>query len=352
MGQVATTTAKERKRRNKAKNQDVKTKAAAPGAWVTALLHGKTDGTSVMLEFRSGRQGAPMLVEAVPFLTLEGVAAHESVIPLAVELWNSALEHRAQLEGERYDYRIRIVSTTEDGGFHSVIESPWIESPDTDGDILGMSEGGTSTENMYQAMIVKLFSSNIALTRASAALLREYTAGSRDSVDHEMEMVQKVKQMAMEVIEREREFAKEEADAKEVEEFGKTARQWMQMGHLEKMAKQGIKTPTVPKTRKSAAKSLYASMTVGQLELFKKELGEEKAELLIGLIRNAGDLKEEDIEKLLKENFASDMSGQMEMMSLMEKVFAPPNVPKTWAIWQAQTAGVLINGPEDKADDG
>lgn len=346
MGQARVSAKSKKKAPRKPRNAEAKTKAAAPGDWVTTLLHGKGEGNTILMEFRSGRAGPPMLVESYSCEAIEGLAPHASVIPQACALWDDAKIHRAGLEGDRYDYRIQVLAHTPDGEFHALHESSWIELPSGDGEF-SMPEGmgQTPTEAMLAGMVIKLFNTNIGMTRAGAALLREYTAGSREGIDHEMGMVEKVKAMAMEVIERERQFAKEEADAQEVKEFGMTARQWLQQGHENRLADKGIKTPDVPNTRQSAAKSLWKSLTVGQLDFIKEELGDEKAELLLGLVRNCGDLDEAQIEQLLKENIGQDMESQAEMMSLLENVFSAKFVPAPWAIWQGRTANVLMHGP-------
>ncbi len=353
MGTAAAVATKPKKRARKTKNPEVKTNCVAPSDWVTTLLHAKDGGSSVLVEFRSGRNGAPMLAESIPFQTLDG-SAHESVVPLAVECWDAAKIHRGELTGARYDYRVRVISVEEDGSFTAMHESEWVELAEGDGDIMSLPAGMESrnwTEQMLSGMVLKLFTANIQLTRASGALVREMSAGSKERLESEFHAVDKLKQMAMELVAREREMAMQEGDAKEVEEFGKTARQWMQMGHEEKLAKQGVKSPDVPTTRKSAAISLWNSITVAQLEAFKNKLG-EKSELILGLIQNAGEMDEDQIADVFKEHLGGGdgLMGGLELVTILGSIFHTDFVPSTWAIWQARTAQVLIEGPKEKPD--
>jgi hypothetical protein len=292
-----------------------------------------------------------MLVDAIPFQSIVGEDAYLGVAPLASECWEIALEHRSGLEGERYDYRIRVVSTSEDGDHNVMIESAWIEAPNEAGDVLSIDTRGPDPMTQLMAsMVIKLFSANIQLTRAGGTLLRQANEGTAAGIDSQFRSVAKVQEMAMALVEKEREHALAEADSEEVKEFGKTARKWLEMGHEAKLAKQGVKTPDVPTTKKSAAISLYNSLTVAQLHELEKLLGAETSELLIGLMQRAKDLTEEQLADLLAAQFAADVNGSLKLMEVIEKVFSSNFVPSTWAIWQTRTASVLIHGVDDKPD--
>jgi hypothetical protein len=333
---------------SRAKNKTWKAKAMAPGAWVSTLLHGKADGTSILLEFRCGSKGAEMLVDAFPFDPLQGVPVHAAVVPLAEQAWETAQLHRAELDGDRYHYRIKIVSSSDDGAYHGIIESPWVELAEGEADTLAMPEGmgATPTEMMLSGMVIKLFSANIQLTRASGMLVREQSAGATERLNSEFMAVDKIKTMALDLIQQQAEMAKAEGDTEEIKEFGKTARKWMEMGQEEKLAKQGVKSPDVPKTRKSAAISLWKSLTVAQLDAIKAELGEEKSELLIGLVKNAGSMEDDEIALVFEQQLDAGIVNQIEIMGVVGKVFATDFVPSTWAIWQSRTFSVLVDGPD------
>lgn len=336
---------------SRAKNEEWKAKAAAPGDWVSALLRGKGDGSSVLIEFRAGRKGAPMLVDALPFNTMAGEDAYLGVAPLASECWEVALQHRSGLEGERYDYRIRVVSTSDDGSHNVIIESAWIEAPNEAGDVLRIDTSGADPMTQLMAsMVIKLFSANIQLTRAGGSLLRQASEGSAAGIQSQFAAVEKVKEMAMSLIDKEREFAVAEADSQEIAELGKTARKWMETGAEAKLAKEGVKAPPTPPTRKSAATSLYNSLTVAQLNELQKLLGQDQADMLVGLMERAQSLEEDQLQDLLAAQFANDVNSELKLMEIIEKVFNPNFVPATWAIWQRRTANVLINGPEDEPD--
>lgn len=337
-------------KRSSTKDHEWKSKAACPSDWVTTLLHGKSDGSSVLLEFRSGRKGSPMVAESLPFQTLENTPAYDSVVPLACECWDAAQIHRAELAETRYDYRIRVVTMLEEGGFVSVHESSWVELKIGELDVIAVqAEGGEAngTNQLLSQMVIKLFSANIQLTRAAGGLVRQVTEGASERLASEFQSVDKIKQMAMDLIEQERQRAREDGDAQEVAEFGKTARKWMEMGQEEKLAKAGVKSPKVPRTRKSAASSLFNSLTVAQLSQIKKDMGEERSALLLGLMENAASVSEDQLAELLAEHIGNGVEEQFELKAIMDRVFSQKFVPSTWAIWQARTANVLINGAEE-----
>lgn len=336
----------------RSKNSEWKSKAAAPGPWVTALLRGKTDGSTVLIEFRSGRKGVPMVADALPFNTMDGDSALLSVAPLASECWEIALNHRQELEGDRYDYRVRVVTDLGDGAELSVIiESEWIElgADDATGSISMDFKGADPMAQLLSQMVLKLFSANIQLTRASGNLVRQVTEGMAAGVDSQFSSVEKVKLMAQELIEAKAEVAKEQGDAEEIKEMGKTARKWIGMSHESKLAKQGVRTPPVPTSRREAAISLYNSLTVKQLTVLKDSLGPDKAELLLGLMDGAEKLNEQQVEQVFAEQLGQ-LGDDLELVTVAEKVFNANYVPSTWAIWQTKTAHVLINGVDD-ADD-
>lgn len=335
------------------KNQDWKLKAAAPGDWVSTLLRGKHEASTVLIEFRSGRQGAPMLADAVPFQTYEGDSVLLSVAPLASECWEKAQEHRSELSGSRYDYRIRVIADVEGGEFSTIDESAWIQAPDEiTGDVLGFSnmQGADPMVHMLSGMVLKLFSANIQLTRASGSLVRQVTEGLSAGVDSQFAAVEKVKNMAQDLIDAKTEIAKEQGDAEEVKEIGKTLRQFMQTGHEAKLAKAGLSTPDIPDTKRTAAISLYNSLTVAQLHELEKLLGQDKADMLIGLMQKAKELDDQQLDALLSSHFGADVNAEFQMMEVVEKVFSAKFVPATWAIWQSRTANVLIHGPKEEED--
>ena len=156
--------------------------------------------------------------------------------------------------------------------------------------------------------------------------------------------------MAQELIDAKTEMAKEAGDAQEVQEMGKTARKWIGMSHEAKLAKQGVRKPPDPTTRREAAVSLYNSLTVKQLSVLNKELGADKAEMLVGLMESAQKLSDEQVEQVFAEHFGGKMSDDLELLNVAEKVFSADYVPATWAIWQSQCANILINGIDDEAD--
>jgi hypothetical protein len=352
MGQAAIEAESTKTNGGSSKNQDWKAKAAAPGDWVSTLLRGKHEASTVLIEFRSGRNGAPMLADALPFTLYDGDSVLLSVAPLASECWEVALNHRSELQGARYDYRIRVVSDVAEGEFTVVDESTWIQAPDEiAGDVLSMdTKGADPMVHLLSGMVIKLFSANIQLTRASGSLVRQVTEGMSAGVESQFAGVEKVKQMAQELLDAKAEIAKEQGDAEEVKEFGKTARQWIGMSHEAKLAKQGVATPDVPTTRRQAAISLYNSLTVAQLGQLKKELGDDKAELLVGMLDNANALSDQQVDQLFAEQFSGDAGQQIELLGVAEKVFSAKFVPSTWAIWQTRTATVLISGPDEEPD--
>lgn len=340
--------------RSSTKHDEWKAKAAAPGDWVSTLLRGKHDGSSVLIEFRSGSKGAPMLANALPFSTIEGADAVLGIPALASECWEIALEHRQTLEGERYHYRIRVLSSLDEGmGEHALYESAWVEAPrDLDGDVLSIDmRGGSSIEQLLSGMVIKLFSANIQLTRASGTLVRQVTEGLSAGVESQFSSVNKVKEMASELIEQQRTMAQEEAAMKEVEEFGKTARKWMEIGSEEKIAKAGVKPPPIPKSRVKAAAALRMSITVGQLDALEKELGTERFETIFGLLKNAsgGNMNDEQLGQVLDQALGEGLE-RFELIEVAEKAFSPKFVSSAHAIWQRRTLSVLVNGPEEASD--
>ncbi len=333
------------------KNEEWKAKSAAPGDWVSTLLRVEhVEGTTVMIEFRAGRKGAPMLVDAIPYQGFMDEGAYLSVAPMASECWGRALEHRSDLEAERYDYRIRAIQTDDDG--HTTIhESAWVEAPNETGDVLSIdSRNHDPMTQMLANMVTKLFSVNIGMARANAYTMRQYNEGTAAGVQSQFAAVGKVQQMAQELIDAKTEMAKEAGDAQEVQEMGKTARKWIGMSHEAKLAKQGVRTPNLPATRREAAISLYNSLTVKQLSVLNKELGADKAEMLVGLMEGAQKLSDEQVEQVFAEHFGGKMSDDLELLNVAEKVFSADYVPATWAIWQSQCANILINGIDDEAD--
>ncbi len=354
------------------KTDNWRSKAIAPTTWVETLLsasrstpkeHARTlpndEATAVLIEFRSGRRGSAMLVDSLPFVTV-GIDATDTIMPLAAECWDHAKEKRAEIDDDRrYDARIKVVETDDTGATTVTATSEWVEVEEEMGrgpaddvwDDVPASRG--SSEAWAVARILgsqndKLFRANISLVRAAGWLLRESIAGAGDRMNNEFATMQKVRDISGELIDARMEFAKQEADTQEVAEFGHTARHWMGLMHESKLAEKGIDPPDIPDTRAGAAAALYQSLTMMQVEKLSELLGKDKSELLLGVLGNAKDMSDADVEQVIA-GMGSGMTGGFEFATIAEQIFSTDYVMGPHAIWQTRCARVLFEGPEEKA---
>lgn len=356
-----------------AKNPLWRTKTIAPSSWVETLLSGSRGGlteqprmgpndeaTGVLLEIRGGRNGAAMLADVLSFETC-GLDAAESIKPLAHDLWERAQAKVAEFGlSQRFDARIKIVETDETGATHVRAESAWVQVPDDEGinekawDDLDFDAGDPVTAmalkmtQILGAQNKELFRANISLVRNAAFLVRESIAGQADRMNSEFATIAKVREISSDLFDARMRMAEAEGDAQEVTELASTARHWMSLAHEDKLAEKGVQAPAVPSSRSDAAAALWQSLTLQQLKAINEELGPEKSELLMGMLENAPNMTDEQIDQLFSAQFAGT-SDALELMAVAEKVFSQDYVPSSWAIWQSRCARVLLHGPEGKA---
>jgi len=302
-----------------------------------------------------------MLIGTESFSTV-GFDATDSVLPLVVGLWDRAREKvRAIGDDRRYDAQIRIVETDDDGSTSVSHTSAWVEVDDDGMDATGeaydhafsLKEGGLPAAMLRIALGQnrELFKANISLMRASAYVQREAMQGHRERIDHDFEMMNRVRTVQKEFFDAQRQFAEEEADGKEIEEWGKTARTFLGNAHLEKMARAGVEAPPIPPSRTKAAKALRLSLTIGQLDAIGEKLGAEKAERLMGMIQAAGSgqLSDEQVEELLASQ-ASSSSDLFELMQVASHVFSNRFVSAAHAVWQTKLFQMVLEGPPDSEE--
>lgn len=350
------------------KKTDWRSKAMAPVNWVETLLSGtrsppdarprSSEAMAVLVVLRSGRRGSGFLIGTLPFDTV-GFDATDSVAPLAAECWEFSKEKVAEIgDGKTYCAMLKVCETDETGATHVVAESEWHEVDDD-----GLGGEGEAWEavgkgepyglagqliRVLGAQNKELFRANISLVRASAFLLRESIHGQADRLNADFATIKQVREIEQQMFDTRTELAQQEADAKEVEELGKTAREWMGLAHEDRLAERGVKTPPVPTTRADAGRGLWQSLNMGQLNKLRELLGPEKSAAMLALLENASTLNDAQIEELL----AAQMEGPsavFELMDVATKVFSSEFAPASYAIWQTRCLRVLLEGPKAEA---
>lgn len=336
------------------KNTHWASKTSCPADWLSTLSCGR-NGQSVALEFRFGRRGGWLIHRVVALQMIEGVPISESLMPLATELWEMALLHRGTdvADSKRVDYRIRIVESSDDGEESEYVSDP-IGLDEKDGELSMLDDDGggqSKVEHLLWQIANKLFTHNITMARANAEMAQRMASAGDERWEREQKVLDYMRSAMAEQLERERSIMQEEADAQEVKELGALARKWMGLAHEAKLADKGVATPPLPKSRKSAAKTLRASITLGQMEAFRSELGEEMCARLFGLFAEADEgASDEEISAMFGQLAGGDIMQLLRLKEIADGVFSTKYVPSTWAIYQSQCLRILLEGPDDAGD--